>query len=70
MKLFGRSGGYWMFWVSAIYLIVGIVNIWVYPFTKVEYIQAVWVVILSLPLWITPLARWLNMNSLWDIPRR
>jgi hypothetical protein len=66
MKLFGRSGGYWLFWLSAVYLIVGIVNIFVYRFAEAEYIQMVFVLVLSLPLFIKPLANWLNMRTLWE----
>ena len=66
MKLFGRSSGYWLFWLSAIYLIVGFVNVFVYKFTEAEYIQMVWFLVLSLPLFVKPLANWLNMRTLWE----
>lgn len=66
MKLFERSGGYYLFWLSTVYLIVGLTNI-AYNFTKVEYIQMVWVLCLILPLIIKPLARWLNVRTLWEL---
>lgn len=66
MKLFGRSGGYWLFWLSAIYVCVAVVNLFVYKFTEAEYIQAVWLLVLSLPLFVKPLAHWLNMQTLWE----
>jgi hypothetical protein len=67
MKMFGRSGGYWLFWMSAIYLVAGFIQIYVYEFSpRLEYIQAVWVVSLSLPLWIKPMAQWLNIKTIWE----
>lgn len=65
MKLFGRTGGYYLFWLSVIYLIVGFANIR-YAFTQVEYIQVAWIVLLSLPLWCKPIGRYFNMKMLWE----
>ena len=68
MKLFARSGGYWLFWVSALYFIAGAVDLFVYDYIKqFEIVQAVYVVVLGAPLFIKPLARWLNMNTLWEM---
>ena len=67
MKLFGRTGGYWLFWISAIYVLVGIVGVFVFQFTHLEYIQIAYVLAISLPLWIPPMARWLNMKCIWEI---
>lgn len=64
--LFQRTGGYYLFWLSVIYLTVGFANIELH-FTEVEYIQVVWIVCLSLPLLIKPLARWLNMRTIWEL---
>ena len=66
MKLFGRSGGYWLFWASVVYLCVAVYNV-NYPFTSLEIIQLAWLIVLSLPLWISPLARYLNMRTIWQI---
>ena len=57
----------WLFWVSVIYLAVGMFDIFIYPFCRTEYIPAVWVVVLSLPLWVKPLARKLNMKVIWEV---
>ena len=43
MRLFGRSGGYWLFWVSVMYVLAGIINWYVVPCTRMEYIQAAYV---------------------------
>ena len=68
MKLFERSGGYWLFWISAIYLTLGMIDVFAHikivpdPWLQVGYVLA-----LSLPLWIPPLARYLNMKLIWEI---
>ena len=67
MKLFGRSGGYWLFWVSAIYVLVGIIGVFVFHLPHLEYIQIAYVLATSLPLWIPPMARWLNMKCIWEV---
>lgn len=66
MKLFGRTGGYWLFWISAVYLLVGIVSIFVLKYKHLEYIQMAYILAISLPLYIPPLARWLNMKCIWQ----
>jgi hypothetical protein len=63
--LWQRSGGHYLFWLSAIYLIVGFSNI-AYNFTRAEYIQMVWILCLMAPLIFKPLARWLNMRTFWE----
>ncbi len=65
MKLFGRSAGYYIFWLSVIYLTVGFANIH-FEFTRTEYIQIVWICFLALPLLCKPVANWLNMRTIWD----
>ncbi|CAB4241727.1 hypothetical protein UFOVP71_265 [uncultured Caudovirales phage] len=67
MKIFGRSGGYWLFWTSTIYFLVAMFDLFVYNFTSTEYIQVTWILVLSLPLWIKPFAKWLNMKTIWEI---
>ena len=64
--LFQRTGGHYLFWLSAIYLVVGFANI-VYEFTQVEYIQVVWIFCLMIPLVVKPVGRWLNMKMFWEI---
>jgi hypothetical protein len=64
--LFGRSGGHYLFWLSAIYLAVGFANI-AYKFTEAEYIQIIWILFLMIPLVFKPVARWLNMRTIWEL---
>ena len=66
MKLFGRTGGYWLFWTTFIYFWVGMFDIFVYNFTRTEFIQVAWIIIMSLPLYIKPLARYFNMKCVWE----
>ena len=66
MKLFGRTGGYYLFWASFVYFFTGMFNIFVYEFTRVEYIQVVWLLVLMLPLVVKPVARYFNMRLLWE----
>ncbi len=67
MKWFGRSGGYWLFWTGAIYFILGMTDLFIYDFTDhFEYIQAGWMLVLSIPLWVKPVAKWLNMRTMWE----
>jgi hypothetical protein len=64
MKLWKPSGGYWLFWWSAIYFTVAMYSIFVEKFAPIELIQMVWLGVLCLPLVIAPLGRYLNMSYL------
>ena len=63
--LWQRTGGHYLFWLSAIYLIVGFGNI-AYQFTESEYIQIAWIAGLTLPLVVKPVAHWLDMRTIWE----
>ena len=67
MKLFARTGGYWLFWVSAVYLVLGMIDLFVVKFIQEPWLQVAYVLLLSLPLYIPPLARFLNMKLIWEI---
>lgn len=67
---FKMSGGWWLFIITAIYLIAEIIAIAVYHLggdknLTTFYIQLIWLFVLSLPLWINPIARFCNMKVLW-----
>lgn len=66
MKLFGRSGGHYLFWTGFVYLALGTINIFVYSFTNTVYLQMAWIGMLLLPLTIPPVARFLNMSTFWE----
>lgn len=67
MKWFGRTGGYYMFWTGFVYFCLGLVDVFVYRFTEVEYLQVCWIVVLALPLTIRPIARYFNTRLLWEL---
>lgn len=66
MKLFERTGGYYLFWTGAVYFLAGMFNIFVYKFDTVGLLQMFWVIALSLPFTCPPFGRWLNMDVTWD----
>jgi len=69
MKLFERSGGYWLFWWSAVYFIIGMLDLFVLKTDLFPLTQLAWLCIIALPLVCNPLARWLNMkeNTMFDL---
>jgi hypothetical protein len=68
MKIFERTGGYWLFWWSAVYFIIGMIDVFVLKTDWFPWIQLLWLGIIALPLFCNPLARWLNMkeNHMFD----
>lgn len=66
MKLFERTGGYWLFWTSAIYLAVGLPCALYYKEIRTELIELGWLIVLAMPFWCPPFGRWLNMSIEWD----
>jgi hypothetical protein len=69
MKLFERSGGCWLFWWSAVYFTIGMIDLFVLKTDLFPLTQLAWLCIIALPLVCNPLARWLNMkeNHMFDI---
>jgi hypothetical protein len=69
MKLFARSGGYWLFWWSAVYFVIGMLDLFVLKTDLFPLTQLAWLCIIALPLVCNPLARWLNMkeNTMFDL---
>jgi hypothetical protein len=68
MKLFERTGGYWLFWWSAVYFVIGMLDLFVLKTDLFPLTQLAWLCIIALPLVCNPLARWLNMkeNTMFD----
>jgi hypothetical protein len=48
------------------YLVAGLINLFVYRFTEAEYISAVYVLVLSLPIWL-PMGKLVNFIPVWKI---
>jgi len=69
MKLFERSGGLWLFGWSAVYFVIGMVDLFVFKTDWFPLTQLAWLCIIALPLFFNPLARWLNMkeNTMFDL---
>lgn len=72
MKLFERTGGHWLFWWTAGYFIIGIVNVFALKTDWFPWLQLVWLCVIALPLICNPLARWLNMkeNHMFDFLKK
>jgi hypothetical protein len=68
MKLFGRSGGYWLFWSGVLYLLLSVMVAFSPYRDYTMLVELVWFGLIALPLVCNPLARWLNMkeNHMFD----
>ncbi len=66
MKIFGRTGGYYLFWSGFIYLTIGMVDVFWLEEDYTIPIQIAWIIVMVLPLVYKPLARWLNMRTIWE----
>jgi len=63
MKLFGRSGGYYLFWTGFVYFWVGMYLAFTH-YARPEFATLGFVLALSVPLWCPPVARYFNMEPL------
>lgn len=64
MKLFERTGGYWLFYISAVYLSVGLWS--VYNGVDFVWLSPLYILFLSMPFWFPPLGRAINLSVDWD----
>jgi len=57
-----------LFWWSAVYFIIGMIDLFVLKTDLFPLTQLAWLGIIALPLVCNPLARWLNMkeNTMFD----
>lgn len=67
MKVFERTGGHWIFWLGAVYLLVGLPCALYFKDIRTELIQLCWLILLAMPFWCPPVGRWLNIDVTWDI---
>ncbi len=58
----------WLLGVNSIYLVVGLLDVY-FKWWPTEYVQAVWICILSLPLWL-PLQRFIMIDPIWTRVRK
>ena len=67
MKLFGRSGGYWLFWTGFIYFVASIAHLtWFKDDIRQEYITLAWLLLMAMPLFVPQLREYLNMAPFFD----
>jgi hypothetical protein len=70
MKLFGRSGGYYLFWTGFVYFWVGMYLAFTH-YARPEFATLGFVLVLSVPLLVPPVARYFNMEPLmFDLFRK
>ena len=66
MKKLPISPGWYLFYVGFVYLLAGIVNIFIYHFCESELLSMAYCVILCLPLIFPPVARFVGMQTFWE----
>jgi hypothetical protein len=64
MKLFERTGGYWIFYISSAYFLVGMLSI--YQGADIVWLPPLYIFFLSMPFWFPPLGRAINLDVTWD----
>ncbi len=60
------SGGSWLFLTGAVYIELLVMNVIAGTPVPSELIQMGWVVVMSLPLWVPPLASFFNVKCIWE----
>jgi hypothetical protein len=60
------SGGVWLFTTGALYLELLVVDYLMSEPIPYEFIELAWVLIMSLPLFVSPLARFFNVKTVWE----
>jgi hypothetical protein len=61
MKLFGRTGGYYLFWTGFVYFCVSMYLAFTHH-TSPEFTTLGFILVVSVPLWCPPVARYFNME--------
>jgi hypothetical protein len=64
MKLFERTGGHWIFYISVAYFVVGMFSI--YNGADLTWAGPLYIFFLSMPFWFPPLGRSINLDVTWD----
>ena len=64
MKLFERTPGYWLFYIGASYLLVGLWSI--YKGADITWLPPLFILFLAMPFWFPPLGRAINLSVDWD----
>jgi hypothetical protein len=61
MKWFGRTSGYYLFWTGFVYFWVGLYLAFQHS-GLTQYATLTWLLVISIPLWCPPVARYFNME--------
>lgn len=56
--------GLWLCLTGLVYVLVAFANM-AFKFTQLEYIQAVWLIVTALPLFIPAMGRWAKVETVW-----
>lgn len=64
MKLFERTSGHWIFYISSVYFIGGMWSI--YKGVELIWLPPLYILFLSMPFWLPPLGRAMNIDVTWD----
>jgi hypothetical protein len=51
--------------ISTIYVVVGMLDIFVFEFGLAEWAPMAYCFVLSLPLWFPPVSRWVGIRPFW-----
>lgn len=57
------SPGKYLAIVSVVYFIIAMIDVFIVRFAPVELLQAVYVVVLSIPLWVRPVGNWIGLDN-------
>ena len=60
------TGGVWLFTTGALYLELVAVDFLAGEPVPIEFLQLAWVLIMSLPLFVPPLARFFEIKTVWE----
>jgi len=60
------TGGVWLFTTGALYLELVVVDFLAGEPVPSEFLQLAWVLIMSLPLFVPPLARFFDIKTVWE----
>lgn len=63
MKLFGRTGGYYLFWTGFVYFVIGFTCAVWFKEIPVHFVTMCWLLVLMLPLVVPPIGRYFNMTT-------
>jgi hypothetical protein len=71
MKLFGRTGGYYLFWSGFAYFVASIICITWFKDVPPHLVTLTWIIVMMLPLVVPPIGNYFNIqpfygeNNMW-----